>query len=260
MRLNKLFFYYCFFVAIFITISTATLGLQTGNSVLFLLFLPVIYHFVNTLFRKAGGIIHFFVIYYCFVIVTIMAVMGFIEARAMPLLISAILFSPLTAYFWLLVFPKRTKEVVVQNITRQEPITPELMLQKKTKYDIDRRMFIKLIGSAGLTLFFLSIFTRKAEAAFFGSVPGPGTVTLKDTTGTQIDPAIKTPTDGYKITNIDDSSPAYYGFVDRTGKWYIMKEDTTTGSYRYTKGSSSFSTNWTNRASLPYDYFNIIFP
>jgi len=65
--------------------------------------------------------------------------------------------------------------------------------EKLPRVDIDRRQFLKLISSAGLTLFLFSIFAKRAQAAFFGSVPGSGTVALKDTTGTPIDPAIKTP-------------------------------------------------------------------
>ena len=41
----------------------------------------------------------------------------------------------------------------------------------------------------------------------------------------------------------------YYGFVDKTGAWFIMKEESS-GAYRYTKGDSNFSTNWTTRNSL----------
>ncbi|HHD92284.1 MAG TPA: hypothetical protein ENL06_01500 [Candidatus Portnoybacteria bacterium] len=63
--------------------------------------------------------------------------------------------------------------------------------------------------------------------------------------------------DIYHISDIDDSSPAYYGFVDKDGNWYIMKEDT--GTYRYCKGTTDYSTNWSNRASLTYDYYDNIF-
>ncbi len=105
----------------------------------------------------------------------------------------------------------------------------------------------------------MAMFTKKAQAAFFGSVPGPGTVAIKNSAGVQIDPAEAHPTDGYEITEIDDtSSPAYYGFLKKNGYWYIMKEDST-GAYRYSKGTTAFTTNWTNRASLTYDYFNSIF-
>lgn len=125
--------------------------------------------------------------------------------------------------------------------------------------DQDRRKFIKLIGSAGISVFMMSLFTKKAQAAFFGSVPGPGTVSLKDPeTGLQISPAIRTPTDGYKISQIDDSTPAYYGFVNKTAEWFIMREDSG-GNYRYTKGSSDFQTNWNSRAALSYSTFDVVF-
>jgi hypothetical protein len=37
-----------------------------------------------------------------------------------------------------------------------------------------------------------------------------------------------------------------------------MSEDSSS-NFRYTKGSSSFSTNWTGRAGLTYDYFDSVF-
>jgi hypothetical protein len=131
--------------------------------------------------------------------------------------------------------------------------------------DRDRRLFLKLIGSTGFSLFLMSLVSKKAEAAFFGSVPGPGTVALKDSLGEPIDPAEKQPTDGYKIAQLDDSSDpdyAYYGFVDKDGNWYVQRETLTganTGDYRYFKGASNFSTNWTGRDGLGYGEFDSIF-
>ena len=62
-----------------------------------------------------------------------------------------------------------------------------------------------------MTVFLFSIFTKRAQAAFFGSVPGPGIVGLKDSSGVRIDPAKHHPTDGYKINRIDDDSlPSNY--------------------------------------------------
>lgn len=123
-----------------------------------------------------------------------------------------------------------------------------------------KRAFLKLLGGAGLGLLVhLMINPRQASAAFFGSVPGPGTVSLKDSNNQKIDPAIKSPTDAYGISEVDDSStPAYYGFVNKDGAWYITQEDST-GSYRYAKGDSDFSTNWSNRASMSYNYFDNVF-
>ena len=126
--------------------------------------------------------------------------------------------------------------------------------------DDNRRLFLKLVGSTSLSVFFMAVLGKKsASAAFFGSMPGPGTVAIKDSSGTPIDPAEKQPTDGYTITEVDDAdTTSYYGFVHKTGAWYISKE-TSSGSYRYAKGTSSFTTNWTGRALLTYDYFDAVF-
>lgn len=64
----------------------------------------------------------------------------------------------------------------------------------------------------------------------------------------------------YKISDTDTASdPKYYGSVAADGSWYIMKETTSAGTYRYAKGASGYSTNWTGRASLSYDYFDVVF-
>lgn len=122
-------------------------------------------------------------------------------------------------------------------------------------------MFLKLIGTAGVGVFMMSVFTKKAQAAFFGSAPGPGTVAIKNIAGDKIDPAEKQPTDGYKIAQLDDSTPAYYGFTNKEGAWFIMREEAT-GAYRYAKGDNNFSTlGWPKRNTdeLTYGYFNEIF-
>jgi hypothetical protein len=59
----------------------------------------------------------------------------------------------------------------------------------------------------------------------------------------------------YKITDIDDTG--YYGYLKADGSWYIMQENS--GAYRYIKGDSDYSTAWTGRAGLSYDYFNQVF-
>lgn len=198
-------------------------------------------------------------IYYSFIISILMVTFSFLGAKSFPELLSAIFFAPIGLYFGILVLPKRGQAVsIVKTKPRPEKGRLEEEFDSEKGFDPQRRTFLKLIGSAGASLFLFSIFTKKAQAAFFGSVPGPGTVALKDTAGTQINPAEKYPTDGYKITELDDSSPAYYGFVDKTGAWFIMKEGSD-GTYRYAKGSSNFSTNWTNRGSLSYDYFDAVF-
>jgi len=211
--------------------------------------------------------------YYSFVIISVMTIVGFASASSLAQLISAMLFYPVFAYFFLSVVPYgshaiempvviRKKKSKKKRIKAEELILEEEPLRKMPGVqDIDKRAFIKLIGSAGLSVFMLSLFTKNAQAAFFGSVPGPGVVAIKDSSGNQIDPAEKQATDGYRIIQLDDSVPAYYGFQNKTGAWFIMKEDAS-GNYRYTKGASDFTnatTGWPNRAALTYDYFETIF-
>lgn len=267
----KLLLFYSIFLSLFITLGTAFLGFQSGQALFFLIFFPVTLYFVLTILKIRKG--RKLLLYYNFILITIMAIMGFVATSSFPQLISAILFLPMAFYFWLLVLPKRNKKLPIPDkvlpvITKGEikKIEEEIIPNRKfgKGFDLDRRMFLKLIGSTGIMLFVFSIFTKKAEGAFFGSVPGPGTVAVKDTAGTQIDPAIKTPTDGYKITQLDDTSDApntYYGFVNKDSAWFIMLDDGS-GNYRYTKGSSDFTngtTGWPNRINLTYDYFDAIF-
>ena len=203
-------------------------------------------------------------IYYNFIIVSLMVIVGFVSAQSYPQVIAAGFFFPIFIYFGLKVFPRRNRAIHLPGIATVEtvPIKAGVLKEdedirelKKEGVDIDRRMFLKLIGSAGASVFLFSLFTKKAEAAFFGSVPGPGAVTIKDTTGAKIDPAVKHPTDGYKISRLDDSSPAYYGFTNKDGEWFVMKEDAD-GNYTYAVGTTDFGTNWTGRAGLSYgEYF-----
>ena len=70
------------------------------------------------------------------------------------------------------------------------------------------------------------------------------------------------PTTPYKIADKDaDASPNYYGFTDAHGDWYIMKETISAGAdtYRYAKGSTGYIAAWTGRASLTFDYFDVVF-
>ena len=70
------------------------------------------------------------------------------------------------------------------------------------------------------------------------------------------------PVGQYRISDSDDASdPSYYGFVGPQGNWYILKITSSTGSFRYCKGSTCYSTAWGLRAdpATVYGYFNTIF-
>src|SRR5260221_274167 len=201
------------------------------------------------------------IIYYNFIIVTFVVIAGFISANSYLQLGIAVLFFPLFVYFATRVFPRQVRSATVPNRDVVLPMSHEekdedskITKLKKEGVDVNRRMFIKLIGGAGLALFIFAIFNKRTENSFFGNMSSQGTVTLKNSEGKKIDPAEKQPTDGYKINELDDSDTTYYGFVRKDGAWYIMREDPA-GSFRYIKGQSNFSGSWTNRVSLSYDYF-----
>ncbi len=205
------------------------------------------------------------ILYYGLFICLLLTIAGIVSAKNFNDLLSSFIYIPLIFFFATQLLQKKIATQKQSARVSKQPatkvITPTQIISDPNSpiADNDKRLFLKLVGSAGFSLLFMAMFTKKAQAAFFGSVPGPGTVAIKNSAGVQIDPAEAHPTDGYEITEIDDtSSPAYYGFLKKNGYWYIMKEDSA-GAYRYSKGTTSFTTNWTNRAGLTYDYFNSIF-
>ena len=211
--------------------------------------------------------------YYSLIIVSLATAVVFVSITTYAQLAVAILLFPLLAYFACKVFPRKTAEVYPkQGVTTilepatlvppAESVTASVSQENKEDgkvVNIDKRAFLKLIGGAGISLFLYSIFVKKAEVPFFGRALAPGTVSLEDAAGRKIDPAEKQPTDGYRITELDDSIITFYGFTDKNGSWFIMREDTDTGSFRYSRGDSNFTDSWTKREQLNYDYFNNVF-
>lgn len=79
--------------------------------------------------------------------------------------------------------------------------------------------------------------------------------------------------DGMKPSDQDyksnDANIIYFGFVNKKGEWYILKQTTSTITisstdyqniaYRYCKGDSDYTTNYAARQTQDYDYFNAIF-
>lgn len=208
-------------------------------------------------------------IYYSFFICLFLTLVGIFSAKNTSQLLTSFIYLPLIFYFGtkMLRFlkPSPKKQTVKKKIKTLQTVNAENQIAIEPEIvpgvaDHDKRLFLKLIGSTSFSLLLMALFTKKAQASFFGSAPvGPGTVAIKDIAGNKIDPAEKNPTDGYEITEIYDSStPAYYGFVKKTGAWYIMQEDAT-GAYRYSKGDTGFSIAWTGKALLTYGYFNTVF-
>ena len=211
--------------------------------------------------------------YFSFVIACLVVIVAFITAATYTQLAIAILLYPLLVFFAYKVFPK-TWMYRLKKLTKTQPVPgySSQTIKQAEKFeeinresvgisDIDKRVFLKLIGGAGLFLFFFSIFNKKAENLFFKNLPGSvsGKISLEDISGNKIDPSQNHPTDGYIISEIDDNLVSFYGYTNKDGAWYIARIATDTGSFRYIKGDSDFPGNWNNRVNLKYDYFSKIF-
>jgi len=163
--------------------------------------------------------------------------------------------------------------LLLEPVPAEAPVLAEVPAEQELSpvADPHRRDFLRKVGGAGIGLLAYSLLNPKqVGAAFFGSVPGPGTVAVKDTTDTKIDPAIKgyqSRTTSYGITEIDDGDPAYYGFINKDGSWYVLKEDETTGDFAYRYASPinnptlpDFLDAWAvHDTTLDYVYFDAAF-
>lgn len=179
------------------------------------------------------------------------------------LIVAILLYLPL-AYVAFKLFPRKPKLAELNANTLPNNITTDTnksVIERSDEIevsDIDKRVFIKLIGATGITFFLSSLFSKK-----FGSLPGSfessGTTSIQDPIGNVIDPAKHHPTDNYKISEVEYGIETFYGFMDENNRWYIMKEDLNSGTFRYAKGDIDFTTNWNNRKNLKYDYYNQVF-
>ena len=62
---------------------------------------------------------------------------------------------------------------------------------------------------------------------------------------------------GFRCADYDISSdPSYFGFVNESGKFYIMKMDSTgvATSFQFSKDGASYAVAWGARTTLNYDY------
>lgn len=193
-------------------------------------------------------------------IASLVMVAGFITATSYAQLAAASILYPLLIFFAYKVLPLKAKRPALERpvVEKKTLISSYAKTQEEKRShvgigDIEKRAFLKLIGATGLSFFLISIFGRRIESLLFGQGAIP-LAPIGSQPGGQIPTA--SPTDGYKITEIDNGLVGYYGFTNKDGGWLIMKEDTDSGSFRYTKGASNFPLSWNNRTNLKYDYFH----
>lgn len=202
-------------------------------------------------------------IYGSFILTSLVTITLFVTSRTYIQLVAASFLYLLVAYFALRLFPRKGR---IRGIPHNKPTytaQPSYASggsENADVVDINKRDFLKMAWTAGLSFFIFSIFTKRAETLFFGkAAAGSGITALEDTTGNKINPAREQPTDGYQISDIDYGNITFYGYTKKNGNWFITKEDTEVGSFRYTKGGSDFPSNWANREHLKYDYFHNVF-
>ena len=209
-------------------------------------------------------------VYPSFILACLVVIWVFITATTYVQLSVAVLLYPLLTFFVYKVFkgdswrigrnhPKKHAAVIKPRVITEKKIA-EAKEKNIVVADIDKRAFLKIVGASGAFFFLLSIFGRRAESLFLGQ----GFVQQnRDSIGNlpvnEPNTAKASPTEGYNISEIDDDLISYYGFINKQGGWFIMKGDTNTGSFRYTKGGSDLPNNWKNRKNLKYDYLDKVF-
>lgn len=275
-KLSPFLLYSVTFLALIMTVTGFLTPVSVIARIFQILFVPVTFLLVvtsiNHIFNKApffnrGKGAKRFLVYYCFVISSVVVMVGFLSATNLPQFLSSFIFTTLTIYFLILVWPKHgyQADYSIHDIKpakihykKEAEIPDDLMINPKT-VDFDRRDFLKLVGTAGITAFVLNLFSNKGFNFFGNAEPALSTAALTDASGNRINPAQQKVTDNYSITEIDDSAAtAYFGFINETGSWYVMKQDPE-GAFRYCKGETDFPASWANREGLKYDYFSNVF-
>lgn len=211
--------------------------------------------------------------YITFALATAIIVVLFVTSQSYMQLAVAVLLYPAIAVFALNIFPRRVNEVlhvatpiaqpqVINNLPVNNPMPAATTTsvgandepQKAVVSDIDKRTFLKLIGATGLSFFIFSILGRRTEALLFGQNL-QSQMAGNNNDGNNSDSLTS---GGYRISEVDNGVVTFYGFT-KQGSWFIMKEDTQNGSFRYAKGDGDFPKNWENREKLNYDYYDNIF-
>jgi len=274
-KIYKILFWYSLVFIVLNLILGFSFGAWKNNLTTLAAFALVLIYFALKKFHRGKilKIINYLLTFYCYCLISIIWLMNLITAKSTIQIVLGIAFTPLVFYFGLELANK--VKILISKVPRvKKPIKPvetsvvtnsEVISPMKIS-DQNRRQFLKMAGSTGLGLVALSLLDpKKAGATFFGSVPGPGTMSIKDADGNKIDPAARQPTDGYKISKLDDTTSdtySYYGFVDQIGQWYIQRETTSgvnAGTFLYAKNTAGFTTAWDDRVNQNYASFDSTF-
>ena len=77
-----------------------------------------------------------------------------------------------------------------------------------------------------------------------------------DSTGKPVNATAPDPTLSYSLVQFDDTSSAsyeYYAYMNKDSEWYMKRLTTATNLFEFTAPvSTTYSTGWTDRATLTY--------
>lgn len=247
--LNSLFLVAVTLIASFLSLQGILVEVGLPARIFQILFAPITIYLIFRLARHATAHLPVFsppgnqsgLAVYCLIVSAILVTIGFTSAQSTAQFVGSLAFSPLVVYFFVLIWPRPNS--VLQTTGPQASGTG-------IRLDMDRRNFLKLLGSVGLLALLSGLFSKRADFLF----PYPDRSRDPDSTASEQ----SSPTAGYLVTQVDDSEIAYFGFTNKLGSWFIMKQDTD-NSYRYIRGDRDFSSNWTNRSTLKYNYFEEVF-
>lgn len=264
--MSKLATFFLFFVtALAVLVSANGFLVQTDmySQIFQILFVPItVYLFVSlashiTLRSPVFGVqtrLGKILILYCLIVSCVFVTAGFLSSESQVDFISTLVYAPLAIYFFVTILPQR-------NMATISPAGPRSYPQSapNPKLDESRRDFLKLIGTAGISIFVYNLLFRRDAGSLFGSFSPTNPLALKNAQGEVINPAEKSPTQGYYISQVDDgTATSYYGFINSLGQWFIMRQDVN-NAYRYSRGDRDFESNWNERTKLDYDFFDNVF-
>lgn len=229
------------------------------------LLIPVFLYFTGGFFKRNKKIKSILFVY-SFICSNLILVIDLLSIRRFGNLILVFMLIPIPLSLILEFIKNKKSKIIVDKLCIE---TEKLDVSDDDK-DIDesKRNFLKLLAGTGVTSFLLYILNpKKINAAFFGNgTGGSGNIYLRDSGGNKIDPAVNSPTDGFGICDIATvDTNNYYGYTDKNGRWYILKENSSGSSYQYasrlnnTSVTDGYATAWSGKSSLTYGNFNDAF-
>ena len=196
-----------------------------------------------------------------FALASLVLAAAFVTSKTYTQLGVAVAVYPLLIFFAYRLFVHNDRKVQPTIVQPQDQLNKqdEEVNQEKVEVvtDLNKRAFLKIVGATGLSFFLISLFGRRIESLFLNRTLDTGIGPIGFPEDQSVTGGIS---ESYKISEIDDASTVtYYGFVNKQGAWFIMKEDVESNSYRYVRSGTDFSNNWVNRENLKYDYYYNLF-